>query len=83
VIRRSQIIDLCFYGSLIAVGGALLLKFSQMEGSGTGRSSFALISPVFFTMAAKKGSHLGIFALALALLGLLFALIALWAGFST
>lgn len=36
-----------------------------------------LLSPVFFTMVAKKGSHLGVFAL-----GLLFALTALWAGFS-
>ena len=79
-LKRSTILNVCFYGTVLSVGAALLIKVIRSAGDAVGGDTFVLLSPIFFSMAAKKGSgRFGGAAVGIALIGLVFGLGALYA----
>lgn len=78
--RRSTWLQLCFFGSILAVGAAITIRLITHPEAPSG-DAFVLISPIFFTMAATKGHRFPKAAIAIGTLGLAFALgalIAVW-----
>jgi len=75
--RRSTWLNICFAGSIIAVGVAMGFKVYNDPGGGPAGDSLVLISPVFFAMAAKKATRFPKMAIAMGTLGLVFAVGAL------
>ncbi len=78
--KRSTYIRLCFIGSIVAVATAFGIRLYTHPEAPAG-DSFVLISPVFFTMAATKGTRFPRAAVAIGTLGLVFAvgaLVAVW-----
>jgi hypothetical protein len=78
--KRSTILNVCFYGTVLSVGAAILIKTIRSAGDAVGGDSLVLMSPIFFSMAAKKGSgRFGRAAVGVALIGLVFGVGALFA----
>jgi len=77
--KRSTWINLCFFGSIIAVAGAVIMRTISDPAGGGGPSgdSLVLISPIFFAMAAKKATRWPKAAVFMGTIGLLFAVGAL------
>lgn len=70
--KRSTWLQICLIGSILAVGAAIILKMSRDPGGPMG-DSLVMISPVFFTVAARKATRFPKMAIALGTLGLLFS----------
>lgn len=78
--KRSTWLQLCFIGSILAVGAAITTRLVTHPEAKMG-DTFVLISPIFFTMAATKGHRFPKAAVAIGTLGLVFAigaLVAVW-----
>lgn len=80
--KRSQLIHTLFLLTLASVGAAIAIKLYKNPGKGPGGDTFALVSPAFFGMIAKKAVHLGPAATLLAGIGAVFGGVALWAAIS-
>ena len=81
--RRTAFIQLCLVLTIVAVVSAVGIRIYKDPAGGMGGDTFALMSPAFFGMAAKRASHLGKVASFLAMVGLLFGAAALWAALNT
>ncbi|MBU0551844.1 hypothetical protein KKF91_11520 [Myxococcota bacterium] len=75
--KRTAYINLCFWLTLIGVGVALALKYTQTPEA-PGRAGLSLLAPIFFVIAAKRASHSRASG-PLATVGLLFAGLAVYA----
>ena len=71
--KRSTWLQLCFIGSILAVGVAMGFKIFNDPGGGRSGDSLVLVSPIFFAMAAKKATRFPKMAVAMGTLGLVFA----------
>lgn len=80
--KRSAWLQLCLIGSIVAVGVAVAIKMTRDPGGPMG-DSLVMISPVFFTVAARKATRFPKMAVALGTLGLLFSAGALAAVLSS
>lgn len=78
--RRTAFIQLCLVLTILAVVAAVGIRIYKNPAGGLGGDTFALMSPAFFGMAAKRASHLGKVASFIAMLGLVFAGAALYAS---
>lgn len=77
--RASQFIGLCFYLTLTLVAVAAFLHF---RADPVAKDAFVLLSPVFFNLAARRAVKYRKAAVVLALLGVVFAAGAVYAGYS-
>lgn len=78
--KRSTFLNLAFGFTVLAVLSAMTIKIinSPPGAKIIGGDSFALISPIFFVMAAKKATRFGGAAVVIALIGMSFAGLGLW-----
>lgn len=77
--KRSTFLNLAFGFTVLAVGAAMIIKFlNSPPGAKFGGDTFALISPIFFVMAAKKATRFGGAAVVIAVIGMAFAGLGLW-----
>ena len=78
--KRSTFLNLAFGFTVLAVGTAMVFKMINAPPGAkiVGGDTFALISPVFFVMAAKKATRFGGAAVVIALIGMAFAGLGLW-----
>lgn len=81
--RRTAFIQLCLVLTILAVVAAVGIRIYKNPAGGLGGDTFALMSPAFFGMAAKRTSHIGRVASFIAVLGLVFGIAALAAALST
>ncbi len=74
--KRSTYLNLCFYLTLATVVTAMIVKVARDPSSAgaPGGDALALISPIFFVMAAKRATRFGSAAVVIATIGLLFGL---------
>ncbi len=83
-LKRSQFITLCLWITILVVGSAVTLRMLKSPPGGKpGGDALVLLSPLFFGMAAKKASHLGKAATVMALVGVVFGGLALWAAITS
>lgn len=80
---RSQTITVCLWLTIVAVAAALTIRMMKAPPGMPGGDTLVLVSPLFFGMAAKKASHLGRAAVVVALVGLGFGGLALYAAISS
>lgn len=82
--KRSTFLNLAFWFTVLAVVGAMTVKIvnSPPGAKIIGGDSFALISPIFFVMAAKKATRFGGAAVVIAVIGMAFAGLGLWGALS-
>lgn len=78
--KRSTFLNLAFGFTVLAVLAAMTIKIINTPPGAKilGGDSFALISPIFFVMAAKKATRFGGAAMVIAFIGMAFAGLGLW-----
>lgn len=79
MIRRSDLIQLLLFLTIVAVVAAVSIKVYKNPGA-PGGDTFALMSPVFFGMAAKRARGWQKTAVFLAFLGLALGLAGVYAA---
>ncbi len=77
--RPQLIIEITFWLTLVLCAAAAFLQFQAKAGSG---DFFVLASPLFLNIAARRATRYRKAAVGLAVLGLLLAGVALYAGLS-
>jgi hypothetical protein len=79
--RKSAFIQLCLWITIASVVTALGIRLYRNPNEAIGGDTFAIISPIFFGMAAKNGIRFGRAAVVVALIGVVFAVGGVWAAF--
>lgn len=82
MIRRSAVIQLLLYLTIAAVVAAVSIKLYKSPAGPPGGDTFALVSPIFFGVAAKNARGWQRTAVVLAVLGFALALAGLFAAVS-
>jgi hypothetical protein len=77
--RPQLLIEITFWLTLLLCAGAALLQFQSKGGGG---DFFVLVSPLFLNIAARRATRYRKAAVVLAVLGMLLAGAALYAGLS-
>ncbi len=80
---RTQTINVCLWLTMLVVAAALTIRMLKAPPGMPGGDTLVLASPLFFGMAAKKASHLGRVAVVVALIGLSFGGLALYAAITS
>jgi len=81
-VKRSTFLNICLFLSLGAVLTSLIYKAATTPPGARmfGSDTFAVLTPVFFVVAAKRATRFGPASIILATVGLLFAGVTLWAA---
>ena len=76
-VRRNAIIHYSFVATLIVAAAAVTVRLVTAPAGTPPGDLFVLVSPVFFSIAAKRATRFGTAAVIVSLLGLAFATTAL------